>query len=179
MINVEYKQHQVDDITGTAVAADGSNLDDLAVVPQGDTENSRDGSSIKPINLTLRYFLTQHASATNTLVRFVIFRAKSENDQAMVLANIFPTTPLLKPKIQDKRFNTKILYDKYFTLSANGQTNRAGTIVLKMMGHINFDASDTTGDDKESGGLYFLAVSSEATNTPTLQYFSKLTFTDN
>jgi len=127
----------------------------------------------------MRFFLTQHASATNTLVRLVIFRTKAENDTAPTVLSIFPSTPLLKPKIQDRRFNTKILYDKYFTLTDVGQTSRAGTIVLKLNGHINFDFSDTTGDDKESGGLYLLAVSSEATNTPTLSYFTKLTFTDN
>lgn len=178
MINVEYKHHVVDD-TGTAVTNSGTNFDDLCVIPLGDSEGSRDGVSIKPINFVFRYMLTQHASATNTLVRLVFLRMKVENDTAPTFADIFPATPLLKPKIQDKRFNSKILYDKYFTLCDTGQAIKAGTITLKMFGHINYDASDTTGDDKEAGGLYLLAISSEATNTPTLAYHSRLTFTDN
>lgn len=178
MINVEYKHHVVDD-TGTAVTNNGANFDDLCVIPQGDGETNRDGVSIKPINFVMRYLMTQHASATNTLIRLVILRMKTENDTAPTFADIFPATPLLKPKIQDKRFNSKILYDKYFTLCDTGQAIRAGTISLKLFGHINYDASDTTGDDKEAGGLYLLAISNEATNTPTLAYHMRLTFTDN
>lgn len=179
MINVEYKHHNVDDSTGTAVTNSGTNLDDLCVIPVGDAETDRDGTSIKPINFVMRYMITQHASATNTLVRLVIFRSKFENDTAPTLASIFPSSPLLKSKIPDKRFSTKILYDKYFTLCDSGTAIRAGTIALKLHGHINYDGGETTGDDKESGGLYLLAISSEATNTPTLSYVSRLTFTDN
>lgn len=179
MINVEYKHHNVDDTAGTAVTNSGTNLDDLCVIPIGDDEISRDGTSIKPINLVMRYALTKHASATNTLVRLVIFRTKFENDTAPTVASIFPSNPLLKSKIADKRFSTKILYDKYFTLTSSGQSMRAGTIALKLHGHINYDGGETTGDDKEAGGIYLLAVSSEATNTPTLSYFTRLTFTDN
>jgi hypothetical protein len=178
IVNAEYKQHAVNSPTN-AVDNNGTTPLDLAVIAQGDDATDRDGISIKPINLILRMFITQHASATNTLVRVVIFRGKQENDSAMVLGNIFASTPLLKPKVYDKRFVTKILYDKYFTLSSAGQSCKATTVSLKLHGHINYDTSDATGNDKEGGGLYMVFISNEAINTPNVAYNSRLTFTDN
>lgn len=179
MVNVEYKQHVVNSPTNAVSDTEATALD-LAVIPIGDTQSTRDGTSIKPINLVMRMITTQHASATNTQVRVVIFRSKAENDNTPTTTSVFGTaTFLVLPKVQDRRFNTKILYDRYISLSSAGKSNDIRTIILKLHGHINFDNEDTTGDDKEAGGLYMCLVSNEATNTPNVQYYSRLTFTDN
>lgn len=177
MVNVEYKHHDVNQ-TDTPDNSP-ANVWDWCVIAQGDTSTTRDGISIKPQNCTVRWTAIINASATSTVIRFVVFRAKAENDQAMVPGNIFGTTGVTQHKIFDKRYNTKVLHDQLISLSSQGPSVKAGYFNIPLDGHINFDVSDTTGDDKEAGGLYAIIISNEATNTPSFQYSMRLTYTDN
>jgi hypothetical protein len=130
------------------------------------------------MNLTLRYNLTQHASATSTLCRIIIFRGKYENDTEPAVSDIFSSTGTSQFKVYDKRFKTKFLYDKTHRLDTNKLTVNV-TKVIKLYGHIQYDASQVDGTDHENGGVYCLIISNQATNVPTIFLNSRMTYVDN
>ena len=71
LINVEYKKH---DITmGTDITNSGT-IQSLSRVPQGDTNDARDGNSILAKYIQLKFSLVAHASADHTVVRCILFK---------------------------------------------------------------------------------------------------------
>lgn len=178
MVNVEYKTLEPS-ATGQTISSTGT-LYDLCTIPVGDNQSSRDGISVKPINLVLRYTFEMDTAQTVNHVRIVVFRFKSERGAAVVIGDIFPATPLLKPKIYDKRFQSKTLLDKTRSMSIDGSTRAiCGSHVIKLDGHINYDAATVDGTIKEDGGLYMFVVSDVTTNMPVFEYYARLTYTDN
>ena len=128
----------------------------------------------------MRYILAMDTAQTVNTVRIVIFRYKSERAAAVVPGDIFGSTPLLKPKTYDKRFQSKIIYDKTRSQSIDGSSRVLnGSCVLKLDGHINYDASTANGTLKEDGGLYMFVVSDVTTNLPVFDFHGQLTYTDN
>ena len=76
-VNTEVKYF--DTITTSNVPSTGT-INGLTIVPQGDTAQTRDGQSIKPLNLVIRSYLNKNTGSTVTdLVRVIIFRGKQEN----------------------------------------------------------------------------------------------------
>lgn len=175
-VNTEIKYK--DTLTSALVSNTGG-IYALDVIPQGDGPSARSGDSIKPMTLSGRGSVSIGGSAVHTIVRMIIFRGKMENDVEPVVGDIFASTGPLQPKVYDKRFKTKFLWDKTFTVDA-GQTRQiVFNINQKIFGHINYDASQTDGTDHESGGIYLLMISDEGTNYPTCTLCSRLTYVDN
>lgn len=177
-VNTEVKNHDVA-INTSSTGVNGA-ITALDAIAEGDTQNTRSGSSIKPMRLTWRLNATQHTSATLTLLRMVIFRGKYEKDNEPVVSDIFPSTGVNQFKTYDKRYNTKILYDKVHIFDAVN-TSRVKKVdgSIKLFGHIQYDADQADGTDHENGGVYLLLISNEATNAPTVVGNFRLTFTDN
>lgn len=155
---------------------------DLTAVTQGDQVNQRTGDSIKPTSLTIRGYIDSNTAGVNhQKVRLMIFQYKQENGTAPVVADLLEstTTPanLVSSKKADDKYDSKILYDKLFDLSmGHSHGSRVFTKVFKLAGHINFESG---ANDKENGGIYAMFVSNDNTNTPTLYFYSKLSFYDN
>lgn len=185
-VNVETKYW---DITGLAQnIPDTGAMIALSSITQGTTVNSntlREGTSVKPLNLVLRFKLNRNTvgGANHQNVRLIVFQAKEENGSTPTVANILENTgttySLISPKNYDDRFTTKFLLDKVYPLVYNtNQANKCYSMTFKLSGHINYDASTTT---PQTGGYYLLMFGSESSgaNYPTIDYYSRLSFTDN
>lgn len=180
VINVEYKHHDIilgSNVTGTAA------INDLSSIPLGDASTDRDGISIKPLNLSYRVNYVKSSVPTSQMLRMIIFRGKQENTVTPVAGDVLQNTTgtgsILSFKNYDKRFKTKILYDKIITFDDANKNRQYMSGTIRLNGHINYDISDTTGAQKETGGLYILLVNSDATNPiSSLQHY-RLTYTDN
>lgn len=152
---------------------------DLSSVAQGDTDNTRDGDSIKPLNLTMRGLISADASVTNngaTFVRVVVVRAKHERGTSPTWASVFGSASTLAAKDHDNRFETKILYDRLFSLDANKGSTLTFNKIIKLDGHIQFDGGAST---IRNGGIYLMHMSNVATNLPSLNVNTRLSFVDN
>lgn len=176
MVNVEYKR----DITtfNAAVGWTGT-ITNLCNPTQGDGVTNRDGDSLKLIRCSGRIYCTMNASATNTVVRVIMFRGKNENGTTYAPNDILYTTTgqmVFNPKEYTNRFQTKVLMDRTYSLSSTGKSNFYINVNQKLFGHINFE---TGGTGIENGGLYLLLVGSEQLNTPTVAYTLTTSFTDN
>lgn len=176
-VNTEIKYNEEN--YSNTVSASGTLVSAGHAIAIGDGQSDRTGTSIKPLRVTIRGNVTQHASATDTFVRLILIRGKQENASALAFSDIFDSTGTNQFKIWDKRFKTKILWDKKFQLCNTGTAGYQFSLSEKLYGHIQYDASDTTGATIENGGVYLLLVSTEATNTPTVNYKLRLTYVDN
>lgn len=178
MINTEVKHHDVIQATENNITSAGT-LDYLASIPAGDGNTEREGISIKPLNLTIRFQLRKEtAGASGNTVRIGVCRGKQENATGLVFDDIYELAGTLQPKTYDKRFKTKILKEKSYSMDENSTSKTIFvTWVIPLMGHVNYDVSSNF---PENGGIYLYYFSNvAATNFPKISYHARLTFTDN
>lgn len=176
LLNVEHKVYAL--ANSPTISTTGS-ITNLSGISQGDGAGNRDGDSIKVTSFNLRFRLTAHASSTNTSVRMIIFRGKSEHGKTFSISELLQSTVVYSEKARDERYNTKILFDKVFDIpyGTNKMVVSRNMTFRKIMNpHINYDSATTT---VENGGFYLLLLSTEATNTPTLDYRAVTHYLDN
>lgn len=176
MVNVEYK-YTYDVFNGTF--NDAGLIKAICIPTQGDTQTSRDGNSIKLMNLSGRIFIRINPLADATAIRLIIFRGKSEQSTFPTISSYFETGAgqiYQAPKDPNFRYNTKTIYDHTYNLDKNGNMSQNINWSFKLFGHTTFVNATTNIAD---GGLYMILVSNESTNLPTMQYTLKTTFTDN
>lgn len=180
MVNVEYKFVPIE-IAGQSVTQIGTVIPFLDNLPQGDGSTDREGDSIKLMRFSCRGFITQNASAQKTAVRVILFRGKQENAQPYLVQDIldaqnYTNNLFLAPKSFSEKFRSKILFDKVYHMSNNGNSSIIFNWNFKLYGHANYEQSST---GVENGGLYILVIGNEGTNHPTFNLTGKITFTDN
>lgn len=180
IVNVEFKKH---DSQATNTPSTSGVISSLAAIAQGDTDQTRSGNSILAKSLYLQYTIKQHASASETFCRLVVFMDKQQiSDTAPSIGDILDSTfssqywlAPLNNEFGVGRF--KVLADRRFAFSGNGKEAHIGKLYLKLKNHIRYNGS--TVSDIQKNGIYLLWVSSEATNTPSVEHVARLTFTDN
>lgn len=177
MINVEKKYL---DITFDSAVSSTENFQLLNGMALGDTSITREGQSIKMINLFLRAYITMHASATTTQVRLMIILDTQPNAAAMTAAELLASTSnILSPLTIGYGSRFKILIDKLFRLDTN-KLNLEYKHFMKLGMHTKYNTSNNgTIADITKNSLYLMLVSDQATNTPNVSFWNRLRFIDN
>lgn len=173
---VEWKYHDRL-VTSTNITQLGT-VNTLTFVPQGDTNQTRDGDKLQARHLSIRGTLTSNGSKSTAKVRLIVFRANKENASNLLQSEILDNNDPNSHKSWSDRFRTKTLLDRTYDL--NQQVS--GTLVLKSFNFniklndpINFTAGTTA---IENGGIYMMYLSDTVVNMPTIIYQSRLLFTD-
>ena len=172
------KKYDVDSSTSTS-----GNVILFNGIGQGDTDQTRDGSSILMKKWLLRGNITTNASATSTRVRLILFIDTQQiGDTAPAQADILD--PDLNQLVAPLNNNTvgrfTILADRTYSINqlvASQAVSREYKFFFNMNKHARYNG--TTGADIQKNGLYMLVVHDQATNVPTIAYSARLTFTDN
>lgn len=153
----------------------------LTAISQGDGPNQRTGNSILVRSLTYRYSLEINPNVTsNTRATFLIVQDTQQ------IADATPqVTNLLSTLSPESLLNTgtagrfKLLERKTIVLTPAS----AGTPCKQVSGYLNLQTHvryNGPGDgDIQKGGLYFMWVSSEATNYPLLKGSLRIGYHDN
>lgn len=178
MVNTEKKYV---DASGTIAPTYTGSVTSFTV-SAGTSESQRIGSSIKPLHFTLRG--TIYASSVGNeqqYFRLILFRGKQENGVAYTASDILENTggvySPFSAKKYDNRFHTKIIWDKLIAVNkSTASTTKMVKFSKKLFGHMTFDGATTNVED---GGLYLLCISDVASNPAALNYYSRLTYTDN
>lgn len=178
LINVEQKF--CDTTLGvTSVTTTGA-VSWLSSISEGSDYNNRDGLSIKAKSLYMRGNVAMAAGATDQTenIRCLLFIDK-ESGTAPTLGDVLENSSnYLSPlnHTNGKRF--QILWDKVYSLSANGKETQAFVINQNLRQHIKWYNS-TTGT--KQGHVYFGYVSdgNTATTEPTLEFYSRIRYIDN
>ena len=137
---------------------------------QGNTEITRVGNSVLAASFFIRGRVNIHAGATNTHVRLMIVRDKSQDGTDPTIAELSEdSTNIDSPLNMDNSHRFDMIRDRIYRLDSQGPIERSFKIYVPMMKgrkrHIKYTGGATT--DTGENNLYVLAISDEATNAPT------------
>ncbi len=194
------KKYFMKEQSSIAVSFDTHLLVDLSAIPQGDTDLTRDGDSVKLTSLQVRMtWQTGASQSADSYVRVVIFQwfDNSTPTPPLVLgalgAAFDGTTAMDAFYNHDRRRQFRVLYDNLSICGGSSDPAVASHLFRKTpvisftpkikgkrtgkKAYINFVGGGTTAQNK----IYLLAISNiaDGTNTePVLLFNSKLNFID-
>lgn len=177
LVNVEMKRFE-SNINGSVDNA-GNNYYTLNSVPQGDTDGTRDGDSLKMHRIHVKGHFNIHPSSTVTTIRAVLFIDKQ--DTLLTAPDFWDNLTLGScvdsSKHYDSRFESRVLCDKRFCLNTN-QPNSLLDLSCKVGLHTQYVNGTTS---IATGALKLMLISdiTSAGNKPTFDVVSYLYYTDN
>lgn len=150
-------------------------LTDIAI---GDTAVTRTGNSLFVRSIVMNMNCSQNASALdNTFIRMILFTDTQQvPDTTPTFSNILASNGPNALVNLDSAGRYKFLKTWEFALSTQ---NPAKVIKYykNLRHHVRYNGSAAT--DVQKGGLYLALVSSQTTNTPTLNYHARIGYHDN
>lgn len=179
LVNSELYKWDVVETGAIITSSQSSYSARLAAIAQGDGDNARTGNSIFARSLNIRGQVIYNSAGTSPefLRVMVILDTQQVGDQTPnimdVLENNGYNSHLLKSTVG--RF--KVLFSSIYEVDSVNNLSRSFNINLPMRHHIRYNG--TAGTDMQKGGLYIMAISSEATNGPTFRFDSRLSYHDN
>jgi hypothetical protein len=149
---------------------------------QGITNGARVGDSVKIQRVEFSATFYRHASATSSTVRLILFRDNRCNGSSPSVADLFLTNdssmlhqPLRQYAQDTERFG--ILYDTTVDLSSSNyrQTVKAS---IPHNGHIKYIGTTAAVGSHGAGTIFLACWSTENTNTPAIDWYARLLYTD-
>lgn len=149
----------------------------------GDAFDDRQGRMITMKSINTNMTVTMHASADSTQFRAMLILDTQPNGALPALSDIlqFGSVP---PVIGQRSVSTIrrfwVIKDKYMSMSSAGKNNFFYKHYKRFNVQTRYDAS-TAGDitDISKNSLFWLFLSNEDTNTPTLELNSQIKYIDN
>lgn len=174
-LNVEFKQHNIQ--TAYTASTTGQ-IAQWTNIAQGDSDSTRDGSSIKIASIFARGYVQIHASATASIVRLILVLDKQTNQAIYASTDLLLTDEVTSPLNIDNGRRFKVLWDKVITLSQDKPIVQF-KYFKKLPIHIRYDNSAAAITSLTQSSLSLLRLSNEATNTPTVHIDARLRYVDN
>jgi len=178
LLNAEVKF--IDTGVSSAVGTAGS-VTLLSGITQGDGVSSRDGQSVKLKGGAIRLVSTMHASATRTQTRVLIVVDTRNQGSSPAVTDVLTAATVqsqLNLAAQPGRF--VVLYDRVFSQISVGDSSTLFTIIeLEALVDMHQLYSGTAAANTSGPTVFLVRLSTEATNTPTQAFESRLLFLDN
>lgn len=175
LINVEKKFFDTNN-TATDVINTGV-IEQLTNIAEGSDYNNRTGRSVKATSNWIQLEFRQHASATQTHLRYLIVIDKENQGTTPAVTDVLKSANVYSPMNIDNGSRFKVLLDKRFSFDSAGTTICQRKHFKKLFHHIKWKG--TNGTDEGEGQLYIVLVSNEATNKPGFSYTNRVRFIDN
>lgn len=177
VINVEKKY--VDSSVSVAPDTTGG-VQLLNGMTLGDTGTTRDGQSVKFIQITYKGALTINSSATYTFVRLGFFLDRQPNAGTTTINNVYNAVTPNALRVIGTGYRYKVIKDMQFALSSQNKQNVYFEKTIKLRFHTRYNTNNAgTVADIITNALYCFYLSDQATNTPTLSMQVRLRFIDN
>lgn len=182
MVNCEKKHH--DSAASSTIPTTGYVLA-LSNIQTGDDFTERTGRSLLLKSLLCKFQLLQNASAVETKCRVMIVQFKDCNGVAPSLSDIVSNTSVpyniisaYNPNNCPARIN--VLYDQMFEMNNSLTTsfNRIKLIKFKKT-HLKYIGTGNSIADMGQNSLFLVVTSNQSTNTPTLNFYSRMYYYDN
>jgi len=155
----------------------------LSQLAQGTTMNTRVGNSVRVQRFSLRARVAVNSAVTTfSVVRVAIIRDMEGQGTAPTCADIFETVGTSAAPRQPfdwlnrKRF--AVLYDTFLIVSPDTWSARAVYYEIDLAKHVLYRGTTAAAASDGEGSIYIVSLSDEATNTPTVSYSSRMTYTD-
>lgn len=174
IVNTEFKYYSLSSVNVTPNWNGTYFL--LNSIPQGITAVTRTGDSVKLKNLVMRYEWFQNM-AIQEEVRVIIYWNKENNISTgpLMLTNAGSSLVTMSSKLEDNRYDTKIIYDKTHKVTSMNPIVK-GEFNFKLDHHTHFNAGTASPD---MGALSMLVFSQQSVAGSNFSYVSRLSFVDN
>ncbi len=181
LLNVEFKFFDTQ-LTATAIPVIPV-ITQLTNIPQGDTDQTRDGAQVKLTRLDIKMVVNSHASAVSTEFRVMVVLDKQTNQAIYnatdLLSDVTAGDSIVSALNLDNKYRFRVLYNKVMSFSNVGHNSQYTQISIPLDLRLRFDASTPSIADLTSNSLSMLFTSSQATNTPNLSLFARIRYVDN
>jgi hypothetical protein len=180
LINIETKVLDLD--ISTQAISTTPTVTYASGISQGTDIGNRVGDSIKVQHLEFCGRLAINSSATFSAVRVLLVRDMENAGSAPAATDILETvsgtvtsrSPL--NYLNKKRFS--VLYDNYSVLDIASAYTQPVRMTMPLDRHIAYRGTGATAASAAEGSLWWLFVSDEATNTPTISVYTQVWYTD-
>lgn len=183
LINTEKKILDTS-FTNSGIASTGT-VQWLSAITTGTGFNQRTGMVVKGFNISIRGMLSWNsASSTQQQIRAILFRNLKLNQGATpaasdILQNTGGAGSIYSPYNVDNIGDFQVLHDRVYMLDGVARNQQILKIFARVPYHIRWDQAGDAITDTESGHLFLLLVSDEASTTPTAEFTCRLRFIDN
>jgi len=153
----------------------------LSGIAQGDGNTTRDGTSVKLKGGDLRFRAASHTSAAATWLRLLLVVDTRNDGVNPTLSDIISATITGQPNLDSSPNRFVILHDEVLSLvtAANRIAHRNIPLYALLDMHLMFNGTGATVASCSGPALFAVLLSSEATNTPSVTFDSRLLFLDN
>lgn len=141
--------------------------------PYFSSQNKIVGNSIQMKSIHIKCALSLHASATASLVRFIIVQYKE--DGLPTPTDYLEASNIVSTRNIEHQYEFQTLYDRVHSVDSD-DPKKYWDIRVKPKLPLNYVPASTTIANQ---GVYMILVSDEATNTPTLSYSYQVMYCDN
>lgn len=184
LINVEHKY--VDTNTNSTTSVNGV-VTYLNGISQGDGISDRDGDSIRVLKFQLAGCVFRNNAATaNETVRVLVVRDLQNQGAIVVGTDVLETlgtslapyqfVDMLNGHFYNNRFT--IVYDELFAINANDST-APFKFETSHPCHIAFRGTTNAVASAGAGAYFLIAISNTGSNTPFVDFSSRIIYTDN
>ena len=178
IINSELHHHDLSVSTGSYTTAGA--VSGLTLIAQGDGVSNRQGLSLLAKSLEVRLTADQHASATATALRIIVFTDNMQDGTLPTVTEVLESATVLAHYESDNnigRFGK--LYDQTMVLDVGGNFKYRNFTIPLGNKHIKFNGTDATQASQGKQSIYLLGISNEATNAPSVNWVSRVKYYDN
>lgn len=162
----------------TANYSTTATVTDLTSMAEGDDQGTRQGRSILAKSVFMRGYLNMSSAATATSVRVMLVMDTMNQGDAPAYTDIVSANAIAAPlNVSAYPGRYRILYDRQFLLSINGNRMKQIYCFKKLNNHVRFEGTGANTSTRNS--LYFVCVSSEATNSPAISGYVRVGYYDN
>lgn len=159
-----------------------SNITSLVAIAQGDTDAGRTGNSLLLRNIYMRGSMNINASVTgNTRITLALVKdTQQSSDATPAVGDIFQSSTDPDSLLATGTFGRfKLLWRKTYVLTPVGGGRNVVNInkYWKVYDHIRYNGAAST--DIQKNGYYLVAISSENTNYPGINFNARIGYRDN
>lgn len=143
----------------------------------GDGDGARTGRSVFLRTLLSRIRFTKHASASTTVIRLMLIQDNQQiSDTTPAIADILQYVDVDSPLNLNSSGRFKVLKNATIMLDTNKPMYHTEKY-RKLWHHVRYNGDAAT--DIQKGGLYWLMLSDQVTNTPVVDYYTRVGYHDN
>lgn len=180
MVNAEIKYHYANTVlnpTNTTLGVAG-----ICAVAQGDGNTNRDGEKVRIKSIELNIEVDKHASATTSRVKVCLILGRDiQGLSAPVVSDIWENVGGSSGYVQNPRNTHQVkrykIMKEWMLLFQGNEDIKDIKYYKKCSIPIKWTSSTAT--SYQENVLYVIAISDQATNTPTVNITSKIRFIDN
>lgn len=154
-------------------------INHLSPIAQGNDINQRSGNSILGKYLTAKITFTINASATASNILCIIFQDMESTAGTPISAAQLLTSAANTNSPINEDFTQRVVVLKRFQVDLDNASNKTLTreCYIPLNFHIRFTGSAGANYDKNA--LFIALLSTEATNTPSYNLYTRLAYYDN